>query len=174
MLSSRKWLLKSKKFYQSYKKELATFGAEPLPLPPQAEGPEGVLWLFEWLLSEFEGLQEIAETVGDNAAAIACEGLMAILKHAGCADVEKLALRGFEFPTYGELASDLESVQGLKKVFFRRFWMVSRREVVRVVAAAQLEAISVFDGILDLCFLFFGVLTLCLYLAGECKNQMCW
>ena len=61
---------KSEEIYQSYKRALATFGAELLPLPPPAEGPEGVLRLFAWLLSEFEGLREIAETTGDNVAVV--------------------------------------------------------------------------------------------------------
>ena len=77
--------------YQAYKKALATFGGEPLLLPPPTEGPEGVLRLYSWLLSEFEGLQEIAETSGDNAAAVASEGLMAILRRVGCADLDRLA-----------------------------------------------------------------------------------
>ena len=77
--------------YQAYKKALAAFGGEPLPLPPTAKGPEGVLRLYSWLLSEFEGLQEIAETSGDNAAAVASEGLMAILRRVGCADQDRLA-----------------------------------------------------------------------------------
>ena len=34
---------KSEEIYQAYKKALATFGAEPLPLPPQAEGLGGVV-----------------------------------------------------------------------------------------------------------------------------------
>jgi laccase len=82
---------KSEEIYQSYKKALAMFGAEPLPLPPHTKGVEGVLRLFEWLLGEFEELQEIAETAEDNAAAVSCEGLIALLRHAGCADMEKLA-----------------------------------------------------------------------------------
>ena len=99
--------------YQAYKKALATFGGEPLLLPPPTEGPEGVLRLYSWLLSEFEGLQEIAETSGDNAAAVASEGLMAILRRVGCADLDKLADRSFEFPSHGELSSELKTVQGL-------------------------------------------------------------
>ena len=90
--------------YQAYKKALATFGGEPLPLPPPAEAPEGVLGLYSWLLDEFDGLQEIAETAGDNAAAVASEGLMAILRRVDCADLDRLADRCFEFPSHGELS----------------------------------------------------------------------
>ena len=57
---------KSEEIFQSYKRALATFGAEPLPLPPPAEGPEGVLRLFAWLLSELEGLREVAEAAVDS------------------------------------------------------------------------------------------------------------
>ena len=89
-------------------------------------------------------MQEIAETAGDNAAAVASEGLTAILRHVGCADLDRLADRSFEFPSHGELSSELETVQGLKKAFFRRFWLVSWQETVRAIAAAQLEAVSVF------------------------------
>ena len=35
-------VVESEEIYQADKKALATFGAEPLPLPPQAEVPEGV------------------------------------------------------------------------------------------------------------------------------------
>jgi len=136
---------KSEEIYQSYKKALATFGGDPLPLPPPAEGPKGVLRMFSWLLSEFEGLQEIAEIAEDNAAAVASEGLMAIMRRAGCADLDRLADRGFNFPSHEELSSVLESVQGLKKAFFRSFWLISGRETVQAIAVAQLEAVSVLD-----------------------------
>ena len=135
---------KSEEIYQSYKKALATFGAEPLPLTPRAEGSEGVLRLFSCLLGEFEGLQEIAQTAGDNAATVASEGLLAILRRAGSADIDRLTDRGFEFPSHKELASELESVQSLKKAFLRRFWLVSGWETMRAIATAQLEAVSVF------------------------------
>ncbi|KAG2556231.1 hypothetical protein PVAP13_8NG091402 [Panicum virgatum] len=36
---------KSEAIFQAYKKALAAFGGEPLPLPPAAKGPEGVLRL---------------------------------------------------------------------------------------------------------------------------------
>ena len=62
---------------------------------------------------------------------------------------DRLAERGFEFPTHDELASDLEGVQGLKKTFFRRFWMVSGREAVRAMVAAQLETVSAFCDVLN-------------------------
>ena len=135
---------KSEEIFQAYKKALAAIGGEPLPLPPTAEGPEGVLRLYSWLLYEFEGLDEIAQTAGDNAAAVASEGLMAILRRACCTDLERLADRGFEFPSHDELASEIETIQGVKKPFFRRFWLVSGRETVRAIAATQLEAISIF------------------------------
>ena len=109
---------RSEEIYQAYKKALATFGGEPLPLPPSAEGPEGVLRLYAWLLGEFEGLQEIAEIAGDNVAVVASEGLMAVLRRVGCADLDRLADRSFEFPSHGELSSKLKTVQGLKKAFF--------------------------------------------------------
>ena len=41
-------VVRSEEIYQSYKKALATFEAEPLPLPPPAEGPDGVLRLCTW------------------------------------------------------------------------------------------------------------------------------
>ena len=69
---------------------------------------------------------------------------MAILRRAGFADLDRLADRGFEFPSHDELASKLEKIQGVEKAFFRRFWMVSGRETVRAIAAAQLEAVSIF------------------------------
>jgi len=137
-------VVKSEEVYQAYKKALATFGAKPLPLPPQAEGPKGVLRLFSWLLGEFEGLQEVAQTAGDNAAMVASEGLLAILKCAGCSDLDRLADRGFDFASHEELASKMESIQSVKKAFLRRFWLVSGREIIRAIAAVQLEAVSVF------------------------------
>ena len=137
-------VVKSEEIYQADKKALATFGAEPLPLPPRAEGSEGVLRLFSCLLDEFEGLQEIVQTAGDNAATVASEGLLAILRRAGSADIDRLADRGFEFRLHKELASELESIQSLKKAFLRRFWLVSGRETMRAIATAQLEAVSVF------------------------------
>ena len=82
---------KSEEIFQAYKKALATFGGKPLSLPLVAEGPEGVLRLYSWLLSEFEGLEEIAQTAGDNKAAVASEGLLAILRRAGCVDMDRLA-----------------------------------------------------------------------------------
>ena len=89
---------------------------------------------------------------------------MAILRCAGCADLDRLADRGFEFPSHGELASELESVQNLKKVFFRCFWLVLRRETVRAIAAARLEAVSVFElqAFTSLCCKCFTDVSLCL------------
>ena len=69
---------------------------------------------------------------------------MAILKRSSCANLDRLVERGFKLPAYDELASELEGVQGLRKIFFRRFWMTSGREVVHVIATGQLEAVSVF------------------------------
>ena len=69
---------------------------------------------------------------------------MAILRHAGCADLDKLADRSFEFHSHGELSSEVETIQGLKKIFFRRFWLVSGQEIVQAIAAAQLEAVGIF------------------------------
>ena len=109
---------KSEEIFQAYKKALATFGGKPLPLPLVAEGPEGVLRLYSWLLSEFEGLEEIAQTAGDNKAAVASEGLLAILRRACCVDMDRLADRSFEFPSHSELASEIGTVQGVKKAFF--------------------------------------------------------
>ena len=43
-----------------------------------------------------------------------------------------------------ELASEIETIQGVKKAFFRRFWLVSGWETVRAIAAAQLEAVTIF------------------------------
>ena len=81
-------------------------------------------------------MEEIAQTAGDNAATVASEGLMAILRRAGCADLDRLADRGFEFPSHDELASELETIQGVKKAFFRRFWLVSGQETVQAIATA--------------------------------------
>ena len=47
--------------------------------------------MYSWLLSEFEGLEEITEIAEDNVAAVALEGLMAILRRVGCADQDRLA-----------------------------------------------------------------------------------
>jgi hypothetical protein len=117
----KEMVAKSEEINQAYKKALAAFRAEPLPLPPTAEGPEGVRRLYSWLLSEFEGLQEVAQTAGDNTATVASEGLLAVLKRAGCVDLERLADRGFDFASYEELASEMESIQSVKKAFLRRF-----------------------------------------------------
>jgi len=43
-------------FFYEYKKALATFGAEPLPLPEPVEGPKGVVRILGWLINEFKGL----------------------------------------------------------------------------------------------------------------------
>jgi len=76
--------------YQEYRKALAALGAEPLPLPEPAEGPQVFFQLLEWLLSEFEGLGEVMSVADDNAASISFEGLVGNLLRAGAVDLSKI------------------------------------------------------------------------------------
>ena len=41
----KEMVAKSEEIFQAYKRALAAFGGEPLPLPPAAKGLEGVLRL---------------------------------------------------------------------------------------------------------------------------------
>jgi hypothetical protein len=83
--------------YTEYKKALALFGAEPLPLPEFAEGGEGVSHLLGWLVSEFEGLGEVMDVAGDNAVSLSLETILGNLISLGCQDVAKLAADDFVF-----------------------------------------------------------------------------
>jgi hypothetical protein len=133
---------RSELIFEEYKIALATFGAEPLPLPAQAIREEGVLALLSWLLNEFKGLHDILVTATDNAAAVSCESILALLNREGCEDFSKLGAKDFVYPSYKELGQDLSSVQTVKKSFFRRFWKVSGREAVRAIAAERLKVVG--------------------------------
>jgi hypothetical protein len=112
---------RSELIYKEYKAALAAFGAEPFPLPAQAEGEEGIVALLDWLLSEFEGLREILVTASDNGTTLSCKSVLALLDREGCKDFMRLGSKDFVYPSYEELDQSLLSVQSVKKAFFRRF-----------------------------------------------------
>jgi laccase len=73
---------KSDQIYLEYKKALATFGAEPEPLPQDPEGRAS--GLLNWILKEFSSLAGILNMASDNSAIISCESILAMLDHEGC------------------------------------------------------------------------------------------
>jgi len=125
--------------YDEYCSTLATFGAEPLPLPRDPEG--GITGLLDWMLNEFVGLRDILVAVSDNSAALACESILGLLDQEGCQDIEKLGAKEFKYPTYSDLKKNLVDVQSAKKMFLRRFWKASGREAIRATAAARLAEV---------------------------------
>jgi hypothetical protein len=73
---------KSVQIYLEYKKALATFGAEPEPLPQDPKG--GASGLLNWILSEFKALRSVLANTSDNSIVILCECVLAILDREGC------------------------------------------------------------------------------------------
>lgn len=61
---------KSDQIYLEYKKALATFGAEPEPLPQDPKG--GASGLLNWIYKKFSSLS-------NNSAVISCERILAML-----------------------------------------------------------------------------------------------
>ena len=116
---------------------MAAFGAEPSPLSEDVE--EGVAGLLDWLLQEFEFLVNILSMVSNNTAVLACESVSAVLSREGCPKLDKITACDYAFPTYSELEAEISRIQVVKKAFLRRFWKVSRREIVREVARKRLE-----------------------------------
>ena len=139
--ASQDILNKSAAIREEYRKALASFGAEPSPFPEDAEG--GSSGLLDWLLNEFEDLSQILSSVSDNTAVIACESVMAVLAHEGCPELERIGDRDYVFLGPSELKEDTTKVQTVKKLFLRKFWKVSGREMVREAAQQRLEAVSV-------------------------------
>ena len=85
--ASREIVTKSAAIRQEYQKALATFGAEPLPSPEEADASG----LLDWLLSEFDVLRDVLSMVSDNTAIMTCESVLAILAHEGCPELGKIA-----------------------------------------------------------------------------------
>ena len=81
------------------------------------------------------------EIASDNAAVVACEGVLAHLDREGCKDIERLASKDFRYLSYRELEENIWKVQSIKAVFFWRFWLASGKEAVCALAAAQLEEV---------------------------------
>jgi len=138
--ASQDILNKSAAIREEYRKALASFGAEPSPFPEDAEG--GSSGLLDWLLNEFEDLSQILSSVSDNTAVIACESVMAVLAHEGCPELERIGHRDYVFPGPSEL-EDIAKIQTVKKLFLRKFWKVSGREMAREAAQQRLEAVGV-------------------------------
>jgi len=68
---------------------------------------------------------------------------MAVLAHEGCPELERIGHRDCVFPGPSELKEDTAKVQTVKKLFLRKFWKVSGREMAREAAQQRLEAVSV-------------------------------
>lgn len=103
-----------------YKATLATFGAEPFPLPVPNDTKDvekGIKALHGWLLNEFSRFKDVIGTVSDNSAVITCTSVLAILDREGCRDIEKLCSKDYAYPTYNELGSNIANVQAAKKMF---------------------------------------------------------
>ena len=142
--------------YQEYKKALAALGAEPLPLPEPAEGPQVFFQLLDWLTSEFEGLGEVMGVASDNAASVSFEGLVGNLLRVGAVDLSKLRC-DFQYVPYEDLSEEVARIQELKITFFERFWEPSGRVAVRTLAATAAEVgsfrkILPFEGFVSLAF----------------------
>ena len=58
------------------------------------------------------------EIASDNAAVVACEGVLAHLDREGCKDIERLASKDFRYLSYRELEENIWKVQSIKAVFF--------------------------------------------------------
>ena len=139
--ASQDILNKSTTIREEYRKALASFGVEPSPFPEDAE--DGASGLLDWLLNEFEDLSQILASVSDNTAVVACESVMAVLAHEGCPDLDRIGNRDYVFLEPSELEEDTAKVQAVKKLFLRKFWKVSGREMVREAAQQRLEAVGV-------------------------------
>ena len=68
---------------------------------------------------------------------------MTVLAHEGCPELERIGHRDCVFPGPSELKEDTAKVQTVKKLFLRKFWKVSGREMVREAAQQRLEAVGV-------------------------------
>ena len=121
--------------YQEYKKALAALGAEPLPLPEPAEGPQVFFQLLDWLLSEFEELGEVMGVANDNAASVSFDGLVGNLLRAGAIDLSKLG-GDFQYIPYEGLSEEVARIQEVKVAYFERFWDPSGKVAVRTLATA--------------------------------------
>jgi len=140
--------------YQEYKKALAALGAEALPLPEPAEGPQVFFQLLDWLTSEFEGLGEVMGVASDNAASVSFEGLVGNLLRVGAVDLSKL--RGdFQYVPYEGLSEEVARIQEVKIALSERFSEPSGRVAVRTLAATAAEVgsfrkILPFEGFVSL------------------------
>jgi hypothetical protein len=114
---------KSNQIYEEYKKALATFGAEPQPLPQNPEG--GDSGLLNWILREFSTLTDILNMASDNSAVISCESILAILDRKGCQDLSRLSSSDYVFPAHTDLQRNILKVQAVKRAFVQRFWKVA-------------------------------------------------
>ena len=106
--------------YQEYRKALAALGAEPLPLPEPAEGPQVFFQLLDWLLSEFEGLREVMSVANDNTASVSFEGLVGNLLRAGAVDLSKIE-GDFQYVPYEGSSEEVDRIQNVKIAYFERF-----------------------------------------------------
>jgi laccase len=106
---------KSDQIYLEYKKALATFGAEPEPLPQDPKG--GAMGLLNWILKEFASLTNILSMAFDNSVVISCESILEILDHEGCQDLSCLSSSDYIFPMYSDLGQNISDIQVMKKAF---------------------------------------------------------
>jgi laccase len=95
----------SDQIYLEYKTILATFGAEPEPLPQDTEG--GASGLLNWILKEFSSLAGILNIASDNSAVISCESILAMLDHEGCQDLSRLSSHDYVFPLHSDLSQNI-------------------------------------------------------------------
>jgi len=68
---------------------------------------------------------------------------MAVLAHEGCPDLDRIGNRDYVLSEPSALEEDTAKVQAVKKLFLRKFWKVSGREMVREAAQQRLEAVGV-------------------------------
>jgi len=68
---------------------------------------------------------------------------MAVLAHEGCPDLDRIGNRDYVLSEPSALEEDTAKVQVVKKLFLRKFWKVSGREMVREAAQQRLEAVGV-------------------------------
>jgi hypothetical protein len=86
------------------------------------------------------------EIASDNAAVVACEGVLAHLDREGCKDIERLASKDFWYLSYTELEENIWKVQSIKAVFFGGFgWPRGRKRY------AHLQLHSLKRCVLGLC-----------------------
>jgi hypothetical protein len=109
---------KSDQIYLEYKKALATFGAEPKPLPQDPGG--GASGLLSWTLKEFSLLEGISNMASDNSAIISCKSILAMLDRKGCQDLSRLSSRNYVFPSYSDPSQNISNIQVVKKAFISK------------------------------------------------------